>query len=194
MRKVWILTAVFFCFIANGFTQEIKDIEVIMNPALMGHNELPYSERPLSWNDFKGKPEKDCAFIAMTYSGFRISHRYRLNKDVAVARIEIHPYMDLSRSWYRKELCNENTLAHEQRHFDITAIVTRMFAAELKKRKFTTNRFLQDVSALYEEYMGIVEKMQEQYDKETHHGTMPERQAYWDKKIGDQLRESWLEG
>ena len=69
-----------------------------MNPKLVEEHELPYSSKPISWQEFKGKPDNNCGFIAMTYSGFRVSHRYTVQGGVATARVEVFPYMDLRRS------------------------------------------------------------------------------------------------
>ncbi len=181
-----LLTAVFFT--ATGFSQEIKNIEVIMNPKLLGKNELPYSEKALSWEAFRGIPDNNSQFIAMTYSGFRISHSYSVRNGEATARVELFPYMDVTRSWYKKNHCNELTLAHEQRHFDITALITRMFAEEIKRTRYTVSGFSQSINALYSTYMNQIADMQKEYDGETMHGTISEKQVFWDEKITGELK------
>ena len=101
--------------------------------------------------------------------------------------------MDITQSWYKKEGHNDPTLAHEQRHFDITAIVARQFADEIKTRKFTVENFQKEMKILHKKYIDKLAKMQAEYDKETDHGIKTEIQAAWDKKLAEEVRKAMAE-
>lgn len=177
-----------------SFSQDIKELEVVLNPSLMDNDELPYSDKPITWNEFRGQPDNSCGYIAMTYSGIKIKYSYKTRHGVASARVEFCPYMDLSRSWFKKAHCSDSTLGHEQRHFDITVIITRQFTDELKKRSFTLATFPAELKKLHQAYLQKLTQMQQQYDGDTNHGTIGEKQASWDRKIADEVRDALREG
>ena len=174
-----------------SFSQKINNVEIVLNSSLAtGAEELPYSNQPITWNEFKGDPDHGCSFAAMTYSGIKLKYNYKSSKGVVIARVELCPYMDLSRSWFKKDFCNDSTLEHEQRHFDITAIITKQFSDELKKRNFTVATFPAEIKNLHQNYLQKLAQMQQQYDGETVHGTLADKQAEWDKKIVSELRKA----
>jgi hypothetical protein len=73
-------------------------------------------------------------------------------------------------------------LAHEQLHFDITAYFTCILADRLKKADFSNN-----AETVFQEIVNNCETernaMQSQYDKETKHGMIAQKQAEWIKKM-----------
>jgi len=193
MKKLgMLLLAALLHFVS--FSQEIKELEVVLNPSLIDNGEMPYSDKPITWNEFRGAPDNSCGYIAMTYSGIKIKYSYKTRRGVASARVEFCPYMDLSRSWFKKAHCGDSTLEHEQRHFDITAIVTRQFTDALKKHNFVLATFPEELKKLHQEYLQKLALMQQQYDGETSHGTISEKQASWDKKIADEVKQALTEG
>jgi hypothetical protein len=174
--------------------QEIKNVEVVISSSLKEDGELPYSRTPLTWSSFKGSPDNSCDFIAMTYSGIKIRYEYRTKRGNTEARVLLCPYMDVNQSWYKPEGYNEPTLAHEQRHFDIAAIVANEFAGELRRRKFRLETFRKEMKGLHKEYIQKLAEMQKQYDAETEHGIHQEKQAIWDKRLAEELRKALVEG
>lgn len=173
--------------------QQIRELEVVITPSLQEDGELPYSGVPLTWDNFKGAPDNSCDFIAMTYSGIKMKYEYKSRNGRAQAKVLLCPYMDITQSWYKKEGHNDPTLAHEQRHFDITAIVARQFADELKTRQFTVETFQKEMTILHKKYIDKLAKMQAEYDKETDHGIKTEIQAAWDKKLAEAVRKAMAE-
>ena len=173
--------------------QEIQKIEVVIAPSLKEKGEMPYSPTPITWDEFKGSPDRNSEFIAMTYSGIKIKYEYRTRKGVTEAKVHLCPYMDINQSWFKPEGHNDPTLAHEQRHFDITAVVARQFAEELKKRKFTVQSFPSEIKLLHKEYIDKLAEMQQQYDEETEHGIKPDKQAMWDKRLAEEVRKAMAE-
>ena len=176
-----------------GFGQEIEKIEVMITSSLKEKGEMPYSPAPITWNEFKGSPDRNSEFIAMTYSGIKIKYEYRTRKGVTEARVHLCPYMDINQSWFKPEGHNDPTLAHEQRHFDITAVVAMQFAEELKKRKFTVQSFPSEIKLLHKEYINKLAEMQQLYDEETEHGIKPDKQAMWDRRLAEELKKAMAE-
>jgi len=193
MRKLGLLLIAAFTHFVS-FSQEIKEMEVVLNPSLMDSDELPYSTRPITWGEFKGAPDNSCGYIAMTYSGIKLKYAYKNHNGVISAKVELCPYMDLSRSWFKKDHCSDSTLGHEQRHFDITAIVTRQFSEELKTKNFSLETFPTELKKLHKDYLKKLAEMQEAYDGDTNHGTLHDKQAAWDKKIADEVSQALKEG
>ena len=183
-----------FITVMSSQAQEIRNLEVVISPSLKEDGELPYSGTPLTWSNFKGTPDNSCDFIAMTYSGIKIKYEYRTRRGNTEARVLLCPYMDVNQSWYKPEGYNDPTLAHEQRHFDIAAIVANEFAAELKKRKFRLETFREDMKALHKEYIQKLSDMQKQYDAETEHGIHRDSQAQWDKRLAEEVRKAIWQG
>jgi hypothetical protein len=178
----------------NSDAQEIKNLEVVITPSLKEAGELPYTGTPLTWSNFKGSPDHSCDFIAMTYSGIKIKYEYRTKRGNTEARVLLCPYMDVNQSWYKPEGYNDPTLAHEQRHFDIAAIVANEFADELRKRKFRLETFREDMKALHKEYIQKLAEMQKQYDVETEHGIHQDNQALWNKRLAEEVRKALAQG
>jgi len=193
MRKLSLLILAITITVAS-YSQEIKTLEVIMNPELISDGEIAYSDAPINWLHFEGKPDKNSKYIAMTHSGVKISLQRKVENGIASAKVELFPFMDPRKSWYKKDRCNDNTLAHEQRHFDITALFARMLAAEIKKGSFTIANFSGEINKVYTRQMQKLKAMQLVYDEETNHGTLPEQQAAWDKRIAEELQKVLAEG
>ena len=174
--------------LGNAQAQPIHKVEIEMNPSLQEHGERAYSQAPLTWEDFQGRPDHGSPFIAMTYSGIKLRYSYATRRGETTARIEICPYMDLRQSWYKKHDCNDTTLVHEQRHFDITALVTREFVDEIRNRQFELSTFSSEIKKLHRHYLQKLARMQEEYDGDTVHGTIPEKQAVWVQRIAEAVR------
>jgi hypothetical protein len=165
-----------------SLAQKISDVDVVITPSLAEEGELAYSESPLTWDEFKGNPDNSCQYIAMTYSGIKMKYEYKTRNGLATARVLVCPYMDIKQSWYKAEGHNNPTLAHEQRHFDITALVANEFAQEVKNMSFNVSSFAADIDRLTE--------MQKKYDQETEHGIRHEEQALWDKQLKREIRKA----
>lgn len=78
-------------------------------------------------------------------------------------------------------------LQHEQQHFNITAIKTYEFIAAIKNFHFSAAGFKDEITALQKKYSKEMEQMQAQYDQETKHGTLKEKQKLWESRIKSEL-------
>lgn len=187
MRCVFLFVSILFAaYIARG--QEIRKVEVIITPELRESGEVYYAAKRLSWEDFQGRPDYNCGFAAMTYSGIRIRYEYKTRRGVTSARVFLTPYMDQSKSWYKEGALDPNsTLTHEQGHFDITAMLTSELAAAIRKTRFSAEAFAHDIMQLHKTFMEELRRKQREYDAETNHGLSREDQNAWNRRLESAL-------
>lgn len=150
--------------------------------------QIVYSKhRPLKYSDFKGSvpPQTKEENVAAVQSGIAISmNATSLNGKVTALKVELIVMMDASASWMKERGKNEYVLAHEQLHFDITALHACMLANEIQTFTFKdTDDPVQIVNQIHQKYMTLSQEMQTEYDKQTHHGTKTEEQTKWETKI-----------
>jgi hypothetical protein len=188
------LVLIMLLSIPSSFSQRVRDsnpqisrVDVIVDSSIMENGELPYTTQ-MNWDEFLGAPDKKCDFIAMTFSGIKMQYEYYTRNGITTARVVIFPYMDMRQSWYKEEALNQQTLEHEQRHFDITALVANEFAERIKTRNFHLATFPRDIRKMHDEFIKALEERQEQYDEETDHGIIPERQAQWNQLVMEQIK------
>jgi len=139
--------------------------------------------RPLSYEDFSGRPDRANPGVAATHSVISVGSEIQYNQDSFSAQITIHVFMDSHASWMKKEGRNPHVLAHEQLHFDISAYIACLMAEAIKNTAFTRENFKQQLKDLQQQYMAMREDMQQQYDQETRHGTIVSEQTAWAEKI-----------
>lgn len=165
--------------------------------------ELPWcSEQPLDWGDFQGEPPIDAA-LRTEVAAIHITLRWHVTSQVEYNRhldrwegtvdpssIEVTNVIDPSRSWVAPGKQSNEVLNHEQRHFDLNEVYRLKLLSVLPQSRTvgdsaeTVKKGLNE--AIYSAANKILSKLQEvqeQYDEMTHHGTSPEGQAEWDKKI-----------
>lgn len=142
----------------------------------------------LTWDNFKGKVPPSSVPAATTASG--ISYTYSANLLHHEVRLDyqVNAYFYPNESWYKPEVCDENTLSHEQLHFDIS----ELFAQKMRDRLDRTS-FSDDVKAeirkIYQEILQELQDYQDKYDWETNFSRNREKQAEWNQKIAKALRE-----
>lgn len=180
-----------FFFIMNGvsataqFTVNIQWQNV--NPGYSGDSIYYDADYKLTWADFKGRPEAKSPAAAITESGFGYkmsmkSYNNRTNVDITV-----FCYFNKNKSWVKKGMKNDYALMHEQHHFDITYINTRLFIQKLSTAKLTRANFNTLVERIHDECFDALNKMQDEYDGETFNGRIEAVQMRWNKKIDAQL-------
>lgn len=81
----------------------------------------------------------------------------------------------------------ERVLAHEQIHFDLTAMKACALAKALREESFTTQNVQQKIRELQERHTQELNKLQQAYDKETRHGTIANKQAVWADRVAKEL-------
>lgn len=142
------------------------------------------ASQKLTWADFKRKPVPNSSNAALSSTAIHFSYGYG-DKGFTYS---ISCQFDKSRSWVRVR--TNYILAHEQAHFDIAEWHARKLKKAISKYRYNENTVSDDLNNIYEDIMKQHHDMQSLYDKETDHSRNPEQQAFWLKKIREELEGS----
>jgi len=146
---------------------------------LSSENQFSWDKnRKLTWSDFKGKPVKNHSAAALTYTDIQINASLIDGQ----LKVEVKNYFDPKLSWTKNKE-SSSLLAHEQLHFDITELYTRIIRKRLNEiiseesiRNGTINK---ESSKLLTEW----KEFQLKYDSETKHGILTNKQKEWEQKV-----------
>lgn len=141
-------------------------------------------DRKLTWADFKGKPNQSSPNEALTDSGMSIE----LKCDGTISEAIIKCYYNPKKSW-TKSTDSQYLLAHEQLHFDITELFVRKLRKELQKFGNDCQKLSSHIEDYYNRNYKEFVKYQDAYDHETNHSLNKDKQAYWHKKVENELAE-----
>ncbi|MHA7863883.1 DUF922 domain-containing protein [Flagellimonas marinaquae] len=172
-KIISIVSALLLAFF--GFGQEIEE-------------GVPWTENVrLTWADFKGKVPPGQPPAATTASGISYSYSANLLHHEVKLDFEVNAYFYPNESWYKPELCDENTLTHEQLHFDITEVFARKMREKLRRTSFSDD-VKAEVRKIYHDILKELQEYQERYDWETNFSRNREKQAEWNRKIAEALK------
>jgi hypothetical protein len=143
--------------------------------------------RPLTLDDFEGKPDDLSRAAAATNSGLDVRTSQQTQFGQTRVVVTILPFFDKSRSWCREDNRNALTLKHEQLHFNITAIKACELADTIRNFRFTPGNYTKELEQLYRQKEKEIQQQQELYDGQTSHGQVVSAQAIWEKLIADLL-------
>ncbi len=141
--------------------------------------------RTLTWADFKAAPIASSPNAALTSTSILIQYRWDSdNKFEYYLACVFYPH----KSWTKNK--SDRILRHEQGHFDISQLFTRMLHKELSTRTLQSADVEKGVSALYQRVNKEQADFQKQYDSETNHSRNTEAQQQWEKKLAAMLQET----
>lgn len=146
---------------------------------------LPWqSDTPLRWEDFQGAVPDGATMSAKTFSKFS----FTWNCDVkGVFSYSVGVMFDRELSWAKDGGGSDALLAHEQLHFDIAELVGRRFRKALDGLPSPCEVGPEGMSAMSKSYREELAALQSQYDKETNHSEIKEKQASWEAKVAKEL-------
>lgn len=143
----------------------------------------------LSWDDFKGSPDRYTYMDAVTESGivFNWSCDYRGFHPDVFAMFDPH------KSWVKRSGASDYLLSHEQAHFDITEIHARKLRKRLDETPNPCRMGSRGIQSIADQIYQESADMQNQYDKETYHSKNTKVQKEWLQKIDKELKrlEEW---
>lgn len=145
------------------------------------------SLRKLTWEDFNGPPDTVRNFSAETH--YVITYTYRKSSQAKYPELnfKIQCYFEKTRSWAKKHECNNQLLSHEQAHFDIAELHTRMFRERIAKTAFDKVNYDNQIQLIFADILSECSKMQEKFDKETRFGILADEQNNWILNVYDAL-------
>jgi hypothetical protein len=149
-----------------------------------------YQQRKVTWNDFLGQVRNQTHYGAAIYSSFGINSKMFVEE--GSIKIEVTPmvFTDKKMSWAKPEIKNDFSLKHEQLHFDICYLMSLKFLKTIKSFKAKS---LDDLSSMIQyEYLEFYKKthnLQEEYDSETNHSIIKDKQLEWESKITAEIKQ-----
>ena len=137
--------------------------------------------RKLTWADFRAEPVRNSETVASTNTSLGVDFHLRNNK----LEFTIHCLFTKSKSWGMVK--TDYVLQHEQGHFDIAEVFARKLFKQLGEYQFNSRSYKADLDKIYNNIVKEKTAMQDQYDRETDHSRIREKQLEWLKKIDDML-------
>jgi hypothetical protein len=146
------------------------------------------ADRPLTWKDFKGKPNFKTGYSAITFTSITYDINCQTKDSVSYAiTFNLHCLFYPQASWVRtREHESDDLLSHEQLHFDIAELYTRKLAAAFHSAVFTRN-YKEEIDDIYKKNAEEHRLMQVRYDTEVYRSM--NMQLRWQLYIYLQLKE-----
>ena len=191
MKKYF--TCAFVCILVSITTraQQIQvSVNYITSDATVTKSVIYYDKAtPLTWPDFKGKPEINSEAAAITNAGLGFKMMYHSRDNIATLEISVNCNFSPLDSWVKNGRRTPYILNHEQHHFDIAYLHTWWFIQHLRTTKYTMKDYASVIKKLYYQAQTDLLKMQNDYDSETKNSQLPDQQERWNKKIDKMLAE-----
>ena len=143
--------------------------------------------RKLTYGDFQHKPDRRSKYAAETASGMYIEASGLTMDKHVILKVKVASSFNKKLSWFKKDAKNRYVLDHEQLHFDVTAYCTCEFVKALRAYPFTPQNYEKEMEQLKKQYETMTSKMQDEYDGQTNHGLVKDKQAEWRVKINELL-------
>lgn len=146
------------------------------------------AERRLTWADFQGPP--DVRSSAAALSAYVTSFDTECAGQVFVPRVvsRFLPKMSWVKSQHLLNRESANTLRHEQTHFDLSEVQARRARQELLALSSPCALSNDDFDRLFKKIGQRDGDIQQQYDRETAHGTNYRIQNEWQSRVEQWLR------
>jgi hypothetical protein len=171
----------------------IKVLLIVVLYTSFSNEKIAWSnEVKLTWEDFKGRPDRSSPFVAMTNSGIVFSYQVTSKNGNLSLTTEVEARFHPKMSWYKPEKVNNHVLQHEQGHFNITEIHARKLKKAFAAYQVTKN-YERELTAIFTRIKSERQAMQDRYDKETNHSQNKEKEAEWQTFINSELKnlEQW---
>jgi len=146
-------------------------------------------DRPLTWNDFKGKPDAGSPFGAYTYTQFRTQPgSFTFKGDTVKWDQPIEYWVELGKdSWVKKDKCSDSLLQHEEGHFSIGKLLVLELNIRMKNAVFLKDNYRQQLVAIPKEVSEKYHALEEAYDKETEHSKNRSQQWKWNQRLKEEM-------
>ena len=174
---------------ANDNPKLAREVKV----SIKDYHEKPESDtiyysvnRPLNWNDFQEKAPNS-KYAATVFPSLGFDEKSEIKNGVIKIQLSMKIYVPKSACWVKDNDRTDYTLNHEQRHFDIVAIVGKRFEQKIKAMRLPVTNCDGPINFEFYESFKEMNHLQDQYDAETHHGINTAEQERWNKRIDDDL-------
>jgi len=168
-----ILVGLFFCLFFCSYGQNNDQIKWEIR-------------KKLTWDDFQGTPNQKIKYKALTH--------YILSVDSKIIDNEVVIYImcdfSKSKSWVKSDSKVDELLKHEQTHFDIAEKHARILRKKIDNTSFdfTNESGSKKLDAMFHDALNRMSKEQKEYDHETEHGTIADKQRKWSSQIDKDIQ------
>ncbi len=142
--------------------------------------------KKLSWEDFRGKPQRTAVFVASSNTGIGFHYSYSLSNGEVEVKYSVESFFYPKQSWYLPEKVSPYILKHEQTHFDISELHARILRKNLDDKNFS-KKIKTEIEAIYNETEQQRRAMQTKFDSETAHSRNTEKEIQWENYVAQQL-------
>ncbi len=142
----------------------------------------------LDWQDFKG-PVPPSDFAAESNCMFN----YKARPEIANGKMTLFINFDAcfikGSSWVKDDKHQDTLLLHEQYHFNICEVHARRLKSKLKQLQLSPIKMEQQIKAVFDEEWKAYIQNQNDYDEQTQHGLIIEKQIQWMRDVNYWLLE-----
>ena len=143
------------------------------------------ADRPLTWDDFRGKPAKRFSAASTTYD----IYKYLKPDNERSATVTVEAVFFCNKSWKKLSWINNSVLIHEQKHFDIAELYARQLRQRISDMKY---RDYEDLKQKSDSVYTVIDKemdvYQDKYDDETDASMNGDKQREWNKMILEEIK------
>lgn len=193
LRESFVSALKYFNTWINSQANANPKLAKAVNVSIQDYHEKPEgdtiyyaSNRPLNWNDFQEKTPNS-KYAASVFPSLGFDEKREIVNGVIKIQLSMKIYVPKSACWVKNQDRTDYTLNHEQRHFDIVAIVGKHFEQKIKSMKLSVTNPDGPINMQYYESFREMNHLQDQYDAETRHGINTAEQERWNKRIDDDL-------
>jgi hypothetical protein len=136
-----------------------------------------WSERKLTWDDFRGIPDPESHADAATAIRIKAEPFYKKRK----LHYRVSAWFVPSKSWCRFK--TDELLAHEQLHFDIAELYARKARKKVIELEQAGETDIDAYNSALQTILNESNEVDSDYDRETMHGSLPRAQASWRFKV-----------
>lgn len=149
---------------------------------------VPWSDRPLTWDDFRGTPPSGGDENARTV--YILSFESRCRGEAFTYKVTALFFPE--RSWVTPQVLADRAgkvqvLAHEQTHFNLTEVYARRMRRYFSGLYDACRQTDAAINAAVERFAKEESEAQQRYETETNHGLVPHRQAAWNRDVSEML-------
>ena len=149
--------------------------------------QLEWSNKKLTWDDFKGPVSNKNSFdTSFASTGISYNMTYDPYPGNGI-HVNVTAILDEDKSWKKPEVSEEYQLNHEQLHFDIAEIYARKVRQMVEEKIKTAHDFEMYFKKEYQVIFDEYQAFQQKYDKETGHSLNKEKQEEYNYIVSKML-------
>lgn len=175
-----------FALIFSSISVVLLSVSILYDVNYFDYKDpIPYSRvSTINFYDFKALKKPGMTLYGVAeFAYIKTNRKIRYPDD---GTVEITTYFYPSRSYvFAQDIRNKDLLTHELYHFHISEYCTRLLRNEIfENRKEITHK---RIEALNKKYYRLEDEMQNEYDEDSYHSYVLQKQKEWEQKVDSLL-------